>query len=96
MSVHAGDITNPQVTCSTRPGIDRVILVNRCNWRLMRRGGDPVNAAVHAAAGPCLEALCKQVIQEVWTMLLTILRFYDVACYCCVFMKILRERIVAH
>ena len=62
MSIHAGDITAPQATCNTRVGVDRVILVNRCNWRLMRRGGDPVNAAVHAAAGPCLEALCKQVM----------------------------------
>ena len=53
-----GSLAKPQ---SIVPESKHITVVNRCNWRLLKRGRDVVNRAIHAAAGPELEALCHDV-----------------------------------
>jgi len=46
LSIVEGDISNPLSSgehCSA--------IANRCNWRFVARGADPVNRAIHLAAG---------------------------------------------
>ena len=58
----AGNITTPATTCAiSRLTPQKIVIANRSNFRMLARGGDPVNKALHLAAGSCLEALAKQV-----------------------------------